>query len=215
MIHPSTPRCPRPTAATVRGAIGALAVALLLGACAADPDPVPAATPSAAPWTAAELDPVFDLTELGVDLSIDDVTGGLVLDGRPLPAALLAERPYLTMGRDHNLLGISDPALLAMHPDAARLLRLADADELRTLLASYGIDPRRLAAARRDDGVVSRAEIEALAARMDAETSTAVPAATVTGSLGAPSPDREAPGRRLLRDLGLVEAVPPALDRRN
>ncbi len=182
---------PRPLHVAARF-VAVAVLALLLAACA-EPSAGSTDPGGAPPWTAAEIDAVFDLAELGTDLGLDPETGDLRLAGRPLPSELLEARPHLTMGRDRNLLGLADDALAAMHPDAARRLRLADPAELRRLLAGYGASVAAVSALRRDDGRVDLDEIRALAADLDRGPSPA--AASGAGR----------PGARLLHDLGLVD----------
>lgn len=189
-LRPRPPRPwrrPRTPAGRRLAALAALLVAaLVLAACQRDL----AAAPVAA-WTEADLAAVFDLAELGRDLSAAPDGEGLLLDGKLLSADLLARFPHLSMGRTHNLLRLGDDTLAAMAPDVAAFLVRAAPGELRARLAEHGLTPGDVRAAWNGAGVLDLAAVRAVAARLDAAG-------------GRVAASGRGPGARLLADLGVA-----------
>ncbi len=167
-------------------AIVAFAVMWTLAACQSGAQLAPSDA-----WTEADLAGVFDLSELGVDLVAAPDGDHLLLDGRVLPAAVLAAFPHLTMGRSLNLLRLGDDALAAMAPQAAEFLVQASPGELRDRLARYGLDVASVRGTWGDAGTLDLAGLHAAAANLDARRRGLAPAGT-------------GPGARLLADLGLA-----------
>ncbi len=161
------------------------AAAVILAACQGAPA---GAMPDA--WSEAELSRVFDLAELGRELTIAPSGDHLLLDGRALPPEVLERLPHLTMGRSTNLLRFADDALEAMSPDARDFVMRAAPGELRARLAGYGLGMPDLRAAWGDGGELGLAGLRAVAARLDA-------GAARVGVAGAA-------GARLLADLGVA-----------
>ena len=163
----------------------ALLATLVLAACQGT---VSDAAPGA--WTEAELAGVFDLSELGSDLAAAPDGDHLVLDGRPLPPALLERLPHLSIGRSLNLLRLSDDALAAMAPEAAAFLVRAAPGELREHLARYGLAVADVRAAWGATGALDLVALRSVAERLDAD------AGIRRAGMGA--------GSRLLADLGVA-----------
>jgi len=143
-------------------------------------------------WSETELARVFDLAELGRELTVAPSGDHLLLDGRALPPEVLERLPHLTMGRSTNLLRFADDALEAMSPEARDFVMRAAPGELRARLAGYGLGMPDLRAAWGDGGQLALAELRAVAARLDAGVARAG-----MGVAGAA-------GTRLLADLGVA-----------
>lgn len=163
-----------------------LVAAIVLAACQRDLAAVPVAA-----WTDADLAAVFDLAELGHDLSADPDGEGLLLDGKLLAADLLVRFPHLSMGRTHNLLRLADDVLAAMAPGVASFLVRAAPGELRSHLAEHGLVPADVRAAWNAAGTLDLAAVRAVAARLDA-------------AAGRMAASGQGPGARLLADLGVA-----------
>lgn len=187
--HAATVRPSRHAPPRSRWAVAAAlaAAAVILAACQSGPAGV---MPDA--WSETELARVFDLAELGRELTIAPSGDHLLLDGRALPPEVLERLPHLTMGRSTNLLRFADDALEAMSPDARDFVMRAAPGELRARLAGYGLGMPDLRAAWGDGGQLDLAGLRAVAARLDAGT-----ARVGVGVAGAA-------GARLLADLGVA-----------
>ena len=150
--------------------------------------------PPTGAWTEAQVAQVFDLSELGRSLTIAPSGDHLLLDGRALPPEVLERYPHLTMGRTTNLLRLADDALAAMTPEAQAFVLRASPAELRARLAAYGLAVSDLHADWAASGELDLAGLRTVAARIDGA------AAATT----AARPAADAPGRRLLADLGVA-----------
>lgn len=164
-------------------------LSLLLAACGQGENDATATLPA---WTTEELSNVFDLSELGTDLTVQNEH--LVLDGKLLPPDLLTSMPHLTMGKRMNLLKLDDDTLEAMSDEAAYRLKHASPEQLREFMAMYGITTSMLQAAWQDDGRIGLAEIHTAATELNETT---LSSAAAEGALPA--------GTTLLHDLGLTE----------
>jgi len=180
---PPTARRRRPTARRGVAAVALLLVAGTLAACQG-------AAGTADAWTEAQLAGVFDLAELGRELTVAPSGAHLLLDGRALPPELLERFPHLTMGRTSNLLRLGDDALEALAPAARDFLLRAAPGELRARLAAYGLDLATLRAAWGEPGAIDLAGLFGVAERLDRSV--------VRAAGAAPGP-----GTRLLVDLGV------------
>jgi len=163
------------------------AATVILAACQGGP----ASTMSDA-WSEAELARVFDLAELGREVTVAPSGDHLLLDGRALPPEALERLPHLTMGRSTNLLRFADDALEAMAPDARDFVMRAAPGELRARLAGYGLGMPDLRTAWGERGQLDLAGLRAVAARLD--VGVARVGVGVAGAAGA----------RLLADLGVA-----------
>jgi len=188
---------PPPPPRRRRGAVGAprrallalLAASVALAGCQALGDGAPGEA-----WTEAQIAEVFDLSELGRSLTIAPSGDHLQLDGRALPPEVLERFPHLTMGRSSNLLRLADDALAAMSPVARAFVLRAAPAELRARLAAYGLTATDLQAAWAASGEIDLAGLRAVAARLDGGAATG----------GALHTSGDAPGERLLADLGVA-----------
>jgi hypothetical protein len=163
--------------------IALLALSLVLAACRGD-----TTTNLPAAWTTADVSQIFDLSELGSSLTVDAETSTLLLDGRPLPADVLAAFPYLTMGRSHNLLRLSQDVLDAMDGGARLALLHATASELHAHLAEFGLSVADVQGAWGSDGELTLTTLRRIAEQLDSQTGVGIAA------------DR---GQRLLETLGI------------
>jgi hypothetical protein len=91
------------------------------------------------PWTIEELGKVFDTTELG-ELTVAEDGSHLILAGRPIPTDM-GDYLRLTAGNTINLLRFSDELLAAISDEARHFVTFASGDELKEMLASYGLTP--------------------------------------------------------------------------
>jgi hypothetical protein len=189
----STRRRPLARAAR-RGSVAAAVAlaALVLAACHAGGVDVPGDG-----WSAAQLAQVFDLSELGRELTIAPEGDRLLLDGRTLPPEALASFPHLTMGRSTNLLRFADDALEAMAPEARAFVLRAAPGELRARLQGYGLGLDDLRHAWGDDGQLDLSGLIAVAAQLDRASPSVAARLAGTGA-GASA------GARLLADLGVA-----------
>ncbi len=172
-----------------RALLALVAATLALAGCQG----VGGGAPSKA-WTEAQVAQVFDLSELGRSLTIAPSGDHLLLDGRALPPEVLERFPHLTMGRTTNLLRFSDDALAAMSPEAQAFVLRAAPGELRARLSAYGLAMSDLHAGWAASGQIDLAGLQTVAARLN-------------GAAGATSAARataDAPGARLLADLGVA-----------
>jgi hypothetical protein len=188
-----TRRRPLPRAARRGWVVAAFALAaVVLAACQSGGVTVPGDG-----WSEAQLAQVFDLSELGRELTIAPEGDRLLLDGRTLPPEALAAFPHLTMGRSTNLLRFADDALEAMSPEARAFVLRAAPGELRGRLQGYGLGLDDLRHAWGDHGRLDLSGLIAVAARLDqAPTSAASRLATTGAAMSA--------GARLLADLGVT-----------
>jgi hypothetical protein len=147
-------------------------------------------------WTEAQLAQVFDLSELGSELSVAPSGDHLLLDGRRLPPEVVAAFPHLTMGRSTNLLRFADDALEAMAPEARAFVLRAAPGELRARLADYGLGLADLRAAWGDGGDLGLAGLLVVAAELDRAGLRSVTRSANVGTV----PN----GARLLADLGVT-----------
>jgi hypothetical protein len=180
------PPAVRGRGAATRRAAAALALLLVAGFLAA----CQGTATNADAWTEAQLAGVFDLAELGRELTVAPSGDHLVLDGRALPPALLERFPHLTMGRSSNLLRLGDDALEALSPTARDFLLRAAPGELRERLDAYGLDLATLRAAWGEAGAIDLVGLHAVAEQLDRSG-----VRSAAGGVGH--------GTRLLVDLGV------------
>lgn len=111
-------------------------------------------------WTQAEVDAVFDLTELGQPSF--DPRGNWLLGGKRLNPSFVTTQTY---GRKVNLLGLEDSVYNRLPPVVADAIFFATPEQIRKAMKEYGLSMADLRQVQKD-GVITLDEFRAVAARI-------------------------------------------------
>jgi hypothetical protein len=171
-----------------------LTLTLLVSACRAN-DSI--STSSIQPWTQTELDNLLDMTELG-NIEVD-AQGNYAASGRPVDVEALRELP-IGLGRDLNLLRLSEDVYARMDYNVVEALMWAKPDEIRSYLTQYGLDIayiRDVVGTKEWEEYYSLTDVYHLTNVMNQSQDSRFLNIRATTGLGA--------GDLLLRDLGLLD----------